>query len=51
MYRKEGPELFFTVVTQLASPQDVTLEGLRIESMMPADPETEAVIRELAAGD
>ncbi len=41
----------FTVVTQLASPQDVTLEGLRIESMMPADPETEAVIRELAAGD
>lgn len=40
---------FFTVVTQIASPQDVTLEGLRIESFMPADPESEATIRRLAS--
>jgi len=38
----------FTAVTQIASPQDVTLEGLRIESFMPADPESEAAIRRLA---
>jgi hypothetical protein len=39
----------FTVVTQIASPQDVGVEGLRIESFMPADPESEAVIRRLAS--
>jgi transcriptional regulator with XRE-family HTH domain len=38
----------FTAVTQIASPQDVTLDGLRIESFMPADPESEAAIRRLA---
>lgn len=37
----------FTAVTQIASPQDVTLEGLRIESFMPADPASEAAIRAL----
>lgn len=37
----------FVAVTQIASPQDVTLEGLRIESFMPADPESEAAIRRL----
>lgn len=39
----------FTAVTQIASPQDVTLEGLRIESFMPADPESEAAIRRLTS--
>jgi len=38
----------FIVVTQIASPQDVGVEGLRIESLMPADPESEAIIRRLA---
>ena len=40
----------FTAVTLIASPQDVTLDGLRIESFMPADAATEASIRQLAAG-
>ncbi|HKA16489.1 MAG TPA: helix-turn-helix transcriptional regulator [Myxococcota bacterium] len=40
----------FTFVTQIAAPQDVMLDGLRIESFMPADPASEAAIRELAAG-
>ncbi len=38
----------FTMVTHVGSPQDVTLEGLRIESLMPADAETEDTIRRLA---
>lgn len=39
----------FTAVTHIASPQDVTLDGLRIESFMPADPESEAAIRRLTS--
>jgi hypothetical protein len=39
----------FTAVTLIASPQDVTLDGLRIESFMPADPASEAAIRRLMA--
>ena len=46
--KRDGLELrLFTAVTQIASPQDVTLDGLRIESFMPADPESEAAIRRL----
>jgi hypothetical protein len=37
----------FTAVTLIASPQDVTLDGLCIESFMPADPASEATIRRL----
>lgn len=37
----------FTAVTLIASPQDVTLDGLRIESFMPADPASETAIRRL----
>lgn len=37
----------FSVVTSLATPQDVTLEALRIESFVPADEPSEAVLRRL----
>jgi transcriptional regulator with XRE-family HTH domain len=42
---------FFTTMTTLASPQDVTLAQLRIECFHPADVETEAVAARLAAAD
>jgi transcriptional regulator with XRE-family HTH domain len=46
--KRDGLELrFYTMVTLIASPQDVTLDGLRIESFMPADAETEATVRAL----
>jgi len=40
---------FFTTLTALATPQDVTLEQLRIECFHPADAETEAAAARLAA--
>ncbi len=49
--KRDGLELrFYTMVTLIASPQDVTLDGLRIESFMPADAETEATVRGLVGG-
>ena len=36
--------LFSTIMT-LGTPQDVTLQELRIETFLPADPESEAMIR------
>jgi len=39
---------FFTMLTTLGTPQDVTLQGLHIESFMPADAETEARLRAVA---
>jgi hypothetical protein len=36
---------WFTTVTSLGTPQDVTLQELTIESFFPADEETEATIR------
>lgn len=39
---------FFSTVTTLGTPQDVTLEELRIECFFPAGPETERLARELA---
>jgi len=36
---------FFTTLTTLGAPQDVTLQELRIESFHPADAETERMIR------
>jgi transcriptional regulator with XRE-family HTH domain len=36
---------FFGTVTTLGTPQDVTLEEIRIEAFFPADPETEAIVR------
>ena len=41
---------FFSAVTTLGTPQDVTLQELRIECFFPMDAETEANIRELGQG-
>jgi len=40
---------FFTTVTTFGTPQDVTLQELRIEQYFPADDETDAVCRRWAA--
>jgi len=48
--RKDGLSLvFFTTMTTLASPQDVTLAQLRIECFHPADTLTEETAARLAA--
>ena len=39
---------FFSTLTTLATPRDVTLEQLRIECFYPADGETEAAARRIA---
>jgi transcriptional regulator with XRE-family HTH domain len=41
---------FFTTLTSLGTPHDITLQELRIESFFPADEATEEVSRRLAAG-
>lgn len=41
----------FTAITTLGTPQDVTLQELRIESFFPADEATERAIRALAVAD
>ncbi|RIL04448.1 MAG: transcriptional regulator [Proteobacteria bacterium] len=50
MKRDDFELRFFTMLTTLGTPQDVTLQDLHIESFMPADAATEARLRELAAG-
>jgi hypothetical protein len=40
---------YFTTLTSLGTPRDVTLQELRIESFFPADEATETFTRELAA--
>jgi hypothetical protein len=40
---------FFTTLTTLGAPQDVTLQELRIESFHPADAETEQLVRGMNA--
>jgi hypothetical protein len=40
---------FFSTVTTLGTPQDVTLQELRIECFFPADDATRAEARQLAA--
>jgi transcriptional regulator with XRE-family HTH domain len=42
---------FFSTLTMLATPRDVTLEHLRIECFYPIDRETEAAARRLADGE
>jgi hypothetical protein len=42
---------FFTTITTLGAPQDVTLAELRIEAFHPADAATEATVRAMASGD
>jgi hypothetical protein len=47
-----GPHIarFFSTITTLGAPQDVTLQELRIESFHAADAETEALVRAMAGG-
>ena len=50
--RKDGLSLaFFTTMTTLASPQDLTLAQLRIECFHPADAHTEKIAADLAAAE
>ncbi len=45
--RLDGVDLrFFTAIATIGAPFDVTLEELRIETLLPADADTEAVLRE-----
>jgi len=47
--KREGTELrIFSVITTFATPRDVTLQDLRIESFLPADAASEAELRALA---
>jgi transcriptional regulator with XRE-family HTH domain len=49
-FRKADLDLrFFTTLTSLGTPHDITLQELRIESFFPADEATEAASRKLAA--
>jgi hypothetical protein len=41
---------YFTTLTGLGTPHDITLQELRIESFFPADEATEEASRRLAAG-
>ncbi len=46
--RKDGLTLrFFTTITTLGTPQDVTLQQLRIECFFPEDRATEALVRQM----
>jgi transcriptional regulator with XRE-family HTH domain len=48
-FRKDELSLrYFTTLTSLGTPHDITLQELRIESFFPADEATEAVARRLA---
>ena len=50
-FRKAELDLrFFTTLTSLGSPHDVTLQELRIESFFPADEATEEGVRRLVRG-
>ena len=49
-FRKGGLELqFFSTVTTLGTPQDITVQEIRIECFFPADERTERAARRLAA--
>lgn len=50
-FRKHDLDLrFFTTLTSLGTPYDITLQELRIESFFPADEATEAALRRLGDG-
>lgn len=40
---------FFTTITTIGAPFDITLEELRLETLLPADPETDVFLRETNA--
>jgi transcriptional regulator with XRE-family HTH domain len=49
-FRKDGAEIrLFTTIATLGTPQDVTLQELRIESFFPMDDETNLLFRKWAA--
>lgn len=51
-FRKNEMDLrFFTTLTSLGTPYDITLQELRIESFFPADEATEVAVRRLLQGD
>lgn len=51
-FRKAELDLrFFTTLTSLGSPHDITLQELRIESFFPADEATEVAMRRLLQGN
>ncbi len=43
----DGVLSFFTTIATLASPSDITLQELRLETLLPADTATEAALRSL----
>jgi transcriptional regulator with XRE-family HTH domain len=48
-FRKDDLSLrFFSTLTTLGTPHDITLQELRVEAFFPADPETEEASRRLA---
>jgi transcriptional regulator with XRE-family HTH domain len=50
-FRKHDLDLqFFTTLTSLGTPYDITLQELRIESFFPADEATETALRHLGSG-
>ncbi len=50
-FRKHELDLqFFTTLTSLGTPYDITLQELRIESFFPADDATQAALRQLNNG-
>jgi transcriptional regulator with XRE-family HTH domain len=50
-FRKAGQDFnFFSAITTLGTPQDITVQEVRIESFFPADDATERAARELRAG-
>jgi glutathione S-transferase len=51
-FHKEGRTFrFFSAITTLGTPQDVTLQELRIESFFPSDEATRSAARELSGRD
>jgi hypothetical protein len=42
---------FFTTIRTVGTPQDITLQELRVECFFPADEPTDAIVRRLAGGD
>lgn len=49
-FQKDGTSLrLFTTIATLGTPQDITLQELRIESFFPADSQTAAILRGWAA--
>ena len=51
-FDKDGLRLaWFSTITTFGTPQDVTLQELRIESLFPADEATEAAARRLLADE